>query len=214
MYIHSAPLFFSVCRIDLLLCMFVHSMYYVDGYSGVILGSVAFPLLITFYAYLHNHNKNNKNGGPLFALRFGLKVLTSCSMWIYIFLLCCSTQHYVSGWSKGNIYVCHSKICTRNRDNLHLHIPSSVPSNAYFQAPVISTQIVRYLAPLHSTTPAVHQLCQLFDTVVAEHGTVTVWFGSASQVTSPELSTLIYLYSMTVPGAKLTVTAHSGSLAV
>lgn len=56
--------------------------------------------------------------------------------------------------------------------------------------------------------------CQREETVVAEHGTVMVWFGSASQVTSPELSTTMYLYSTTVPGAKLTVTSQSGLLEV
>lgn len=57
-------------------------------------------------------------------------------------------------------------------------------------------------------------VCQLEDTAVAEQGTVSVWFGSASQVTSPELSTTMYLYSTTVPGAKLTATSQSGSLEV
>lgn len=50
--------------------------------------------------------------------------------------------------------------------------------------------------------------------MVAEHGTVNVWFGSASQVTSPELSTTMYLNSTTVLGAKLTATSQSGLLEV
>lgn len=59
-----------------------------------------------------------------------------------------------------------------------------------------------------------YHVCQLEDTVVAEQGTVSVWFGSASQVTSPELSTTIYLYSITEFGAKLTATFQSGLLEV
>lgn len=49
---------------------------------------------------------------------------------------------------------------------------------------------------------------------MAAQGTVNVWLGSASQVTSPELSTLINLYSTTLLGVRLTVTAHSGLLVV
>lgn len=64
------------------------------------------------------------------------------------------------------------------------------------------------------TTATPNQDCQLDETTVAEHGTVSVWLGSASQVTVPELSTTINLYSTTASGARLTVTSHSGLLAV
>lgn len=50
--------------------------------------------------------------------------------------------------------------------------------------------------------------------MVAEHGTVSVWFGSASQVTLPELPTWMNLYSTTSPGARLTVAAQRGLLDV
>lgn len=49
---------------------------------------------------------------------------------------------------------------------------------------------------------------------MAVHGTVNVWLGSASQVTSPEVSTLMNLYSTTLLGARFTLTAHSGLLEV
>lgn len=45
---------------------------------------------------------------------------------------------------------------------------------------------------------------------MAAHGTVSVWFGSASHVTVPALSTLMNLYCTTVLGARLTVPAHRG----
>lgn len=73
---------------------------------------------------------------------------------------------------------------------------------------------VLVLVPEMPRPSPISHVCQLEDTVVAEHGTVNVWFGSASQVTSPELSTTMYLNSTTVLGAKLTATSQSGLLEV
>jgi len=58
-----------------------------------------------------------------------------------------------------------------------------------------------------------HQDCQVLLTVTAVEqvaGTVYVWFGSASHVTVPLLLTWMYLYSITVPAAKVKVPAQSG----
>lgn len=45
-------------------------------------------------------------------------------------------------------------------------------------------------------------------------GTVKLRLGSASQVSDPLLSTRMYLYEMTVPGAKLIVPVQTGLLTV
>lgn len=58
--------------------------------------------------------------------------------------------------------------------------------------------------------PAIHDYCQELLSVAAATGTVRVWLGSASQVTVPSDATLINLYWMTVPGARLTLTNHRG----
>lgn len=49
-------------------------------------------------------------------------------------------------------------------------------------------------------------------TVAVVQGTLYMWFGSASHVTVPELLTLMNLSWIAVPGARLTVPYHSGSL--
>lgn len=46
--------------------------------------------------------------------------------------------------------------------------------------------------------------------VAHEAEMVIVWLGSASQVTSPSDATLMYLYWIVWPAARLTVTDHSG----
>jgi len=70
-----------------------------------------------------------------------------------------------------------------------------------------------YLPKAPSLPPLKHQDCQVLLTVTAVEqvaGTVYVWLGSASHVTVPLLLTCMYLYSITVPAAKVTVPAQSG----
>lgn len=66
---------------------------------------------------------------------------------------------------------------------------------------------------MYATTILDHD-CKLDETVVAEHGTVKVWLGSASHVVVPELPTTMNLYSTTVSGARLTETCQRGLLDV
>lgn len=130
-------------------------------------------------------------------------------------------QNHESRSATPVVYFCSTKVALFQAVDASRVLIYSVPESTY-GSPKYANDAPLLLFPQHarrsrltpsSRRPSSHD-CQLDDTAVAAHGTVSVWFGSASQVTLPDAPTTMYLYSTTVPGVRATATLQSGLLVV